>query len=87
MVRTQHTWTASRFSRTGNLDAITIAVREKLDEFYSAGKIDTNIGEITEDPVNDQFTAVRTFVDRAAAEEWVTFLSQYSPDSATILEG
>jgi hypothetical protein len=87
MVQTQHIWTASRFSRTGNLDAITIAVREKLNEFYSAGKIDTIIGEITEDPVNDQFTVVRTFVDRAAAEEWATFLNQHSPDSATILEG
>lgn len=87
MVQTQHIWTASRFSRTDNLDAITIAVREKLDEFYSAGKIDNTMGEITEDPVNDQFTAVRTFVDRAAAEEWVTFLKQYSPVAATILEG
>jgi hypothetical protein len=87
MVQTQHTWTASRFSRTDNLDPITIAVRDKQNEFYSAGKMTSIQAEITEDPVNDQFTVVRTFVDRAAAEEWVTFLNQHTPVSATILEG
>ena len=86
MAQTQHVWTASKFQRVGDIDDATVLIRAKTEEFHTAGKVDTVMAEIIEDPDNDQFTSTRTFVDRAAAQEWVDFMDQFGPISATITD-
>ena len=80
-------WTMSRFQieNQDSLDEITMAVRAKTDEHMNNGKQIAPVERI-EDPANDQFTSIRTFVDRAAADEWVAFCEPYGPLSVTILE-
>ena len=85
MAQTQHVWTASKFERISTPDDATVLIRAKNEEFLAANK---QIGEaeIIEDSASDQFTSIRTFVDRAAAEEWVVFMDQFGPISATIID-
>jgi hypothetical protein len=63
---------------------IFVLVEAKGNELTAAGK---EIGEVmlTYDSVNQRTTAVRTWIDEAAAQEWIDFVQEYDPVSAVIL--
>jgi hypothetical protein len=63
---------------------IFVLVEAKGNELTEAGK---GIGEVvlTYDSVNQRTTAVRTWVDEVAAQEWIDFVQEYDPVSAVIL--
>ena len=61
------------------------AAQIQIDAMVAAGQTD-GIKVITENsPVLGQLTAVRTWIDMPAAEEWIAFTIQYEPISATII--
>ena len=65
---------------TPSSEIMTI-IDNKADEMQLAGKTDNN--PIKEEGLTEQ-TVSRTWTTIADAEEWIVFVEQYGPDSATI---
>ena len=60
---------------------ISAIIDDKAGEMQLAGKTDNNPIKVTTD-TTEQVT--RTWTTLADAEEWIVFVEQYSPASATI---
>jgi hypothetical protein len=70
---------------TWNLATLTVevieAINDKATQMAGEGKTDNNA---TRENTENTNTAIRTWTTTADAEEWIAFVEQYGPISATI---
>lgn len=60
-------------------------IAEKVAELAAAGK-EAGERDLVDGPGENQITVTRYWVDQDTAQEWVSFILQYNPVSATIVD-
>ena len=76
----------TRASWTSPVEISTIdALDAKVNLMVAAGQTDGIKVSTENSPVPGEFTIDRTWVDTAAAQEWIDFLQPFNPVSAAII--